>query len=206
MPYRQPDGSFGPPYDKSQDGAVIPHEQPRFERPPLHVLPMLAYYRCDNHPGQVYHAQRRQWLTEDEDAYLRWKSHPWAEETTHADEESLADHMHGLGQRGIDFAPPNARRRSFLARELFAVLTDEDMAHIQIALDAEFSQAKSDKAGGGTPRTPLRLLWNSLTSAGEAQVDVTDVRFQAGWAGIRQALTPARATEIATALTIREPA
>jgi hypothetical protein len=96
--------------------------------------------------------------------------------------------------------------RTFMAPELLAVLTDEDVATIQIALDAETGQAKSDKAAGRAPRTPLRLLWASLQAQGDAPIDVTDVRFQSGWAGIRQALTTARATEIATALNIREPA
>lgn len=206
MPYRRAaDGSFDPPYDRNGP-AVKTYETGAFKSPPDHVLPMLAFYRADDHPGQVYNARRRQWVPDADDAYLRWKAHPWAVETSHADEDAVADHMHGLGKKGADFAPPNSRRRQFTARELFAVLTDEDVASIQIALDTETAHAKSEKAGGRAAKTPLRLLWASLQVQGDGEIDVTHARFQAGWAGIRQALTVARATEIASALNIREPA
>jgi hypothetical protein len=168
----QKDGSHGPPYERETSN-VVEVEPYRALSPPSFILPQLAYYRADDHPGQVYHGSRRAWVPETDDAYIRWKKQGWAVETSHADEDALADHMRGLGGRGPHFVPPNARRRNFIARELFAVFTDEDVANIQIALDAETGQAKSDKAAGHAPRTPLRLLWASLQAQGDAPIDVS---------------------------------
>jgi hypothetical protein len=168
-------------------------------RPPPHHA-RIAYHRAADRPGEVWSMRKRQWVPDTDPAYLRWKEHPWAKELNEATTEALAERI----PRGR-FRPPH-QRANFRARELFAVLTAEDLGNVQIALDDETTHAKSEKAAGRSPQTPLRLLWASLQAQGDAPIDVTDARFQAGWAGLRQALTATRATEIATALNIREPA
>jgi hypothetical protein len=184
-------------------GYQLPQPPTPSATPPNHVVHRLAYKTCDERPGEVYSIRHCKWVPATDVVYTSWKTKSWAQEQNFATINELQDYLdrdHDRGRHSI------ALRRLFRARELFAVLTDEDVANIQIALDAETGQAKSDKAAGHAPRTPLRLLWASLQAQGDAPIDVTDVRFQAGWAGIRQALTAARAAAIATALNIREPA
>jgi hypothetical protein len=190
------------PYSRGYDEPAIVWP-PTKTIPPHEVAVRASYFRVIARPGVVWSARKGDWVPDTDEMYNIWKTFEWADRTEFATDEDLAGHF---SRHGADRFGPRVRRALFLARELFAVLTDEDVATIQIALDAETGQAKSDKAAGRAPRTPLRLLWASLQAQGDAPIDVTDVRFQSGWAGIRQALTTARATEIATALNIREPA
>jgi hypothetical protein len=72
-----------------------------------------------------------------------------------------------------------------LARDLIALLTVNDYAAIKTAITA------SDQLG---------LLWASLQAQGDAPIITTSERFQAGWAGLSQALGADRAAAIGTAL------
>lgn len=202
MPFRQPNRKYGPPVP---DLHVIEWPATVHASPPEHALAVIAFYRVTDRPGEVWSARKQKWIPDTDERYLRWKQHPWAVETEHATEDDLADHMHRLGGRARGHAP-KVRRKSFRARELFAVLTADDVANVQIALDDETAHAKSEKAAGRAPQTPLRLLWASLQAQGDAPVGVIDARFQAGWAGLRQALGAARASAIAAAINIKEPA
>jgi len=74
---------------------------------------------------------------------------------------------------------------SFLARDFFAELTVADFTALKAAIAANDA---------------LALLWASLQAQGEAPISTAALRFQSGWAGLRQALGEARADEIATAL------
>jgi hypothetical protein len=76
---------------------------------------------------------------------------------------------------------------SFLARDLFALLTVADFSAIKKAI------AANDALG---------LLWDSLKAQGEAPIITDSRRFQQGWDGIKAALGPARALEISSALGI----
>lgn len=76
---------------------------------------------------------------------------------------------------------------SFLARDLFALLTVADFSAIKKAI------AANDALG---------LLWDSLKAQGEAPIVTDSRRFQQGWDGIKAALGPARASEISSTLGI----
>jgi hypothetical protein len=84
----------------------------------------------------------------------------------------------------FDPAAP-APRDSFLARELLALLSADDMAAINAAI-------------AGSPA--LALLWVSLLAQGEAPVLLASARFQAGWTGLTKALGQARADALMAAL------
>lgn len=80
---------------------------------------------------------------------------------------------------------------SFRARDLLALLTDNDLVAIESAI---------------ATNTALRRLWISLLGQGEAPIIATSDRFVAGWAGLSAALGQARSDEIAAALGIMPPA
>jgi hypothetical protein len=85
------------------------------------------------------------------------------------------------------YVQPQPVPPSFLARDLFALLTVDDFTAIVA------STSKSPALG---------LLWASLQAQGEAPIHPTTARFLAGWAGLRQALGDVRASALAGALGI----
>lgn len=99
-------------------------------------------------------------------------------------QEFLADNAPEV----IAFLNPPAPVPSFLARDLFGLLTIEDFTAIKAAT------ANSDGLG---------LLWASLQAQGDAPIVTDKPRFLQGWAGLKAALGDARSAEIAAALGLK---
>ena len=128
---------------------------------------------------------------------VRW----YADGTLFLDE--LTEEQRAAVMAVYDAYDPDAKPpASFLARELIAQLTPEDQANIAIELDDELAAAKSAKAGGKVPATPLRLLWSALQAQGDTPIDTGSARFQQGWAALSQVLRADRSAAIAAALGI----
>jgi hypothetical protein len=196
-----------PPANKNAESAVLANAraiQSKFKDTagPAMRGHGAGYHIVQDKPDVVWSTRRREFVALDDKGYLDWLSKPWAQgkQLTAATAEELAPKI-----RDKRSCPPH-KFSDFTALDLMRQLTDEDMANVEIALDDEFSQAKSAKAGGNKPQTPLRRLWATLQTAGTVKVKVTDQLVQNGWVGLRAAIGAERATEIATALSITEPA
>ena len=100
------------------------------------------------------------------------------------------DYQQALNDNGMtepdEWVAPSVEP-SFLARELLAQLTPSDYSAIQTAVASNAS---------------LGLLWAALLAQGDAPIQASSQRFQAGWAGLTAALGATRAAAIAEAVGI----
>ena len=112
----------------------------------------------------------------------------WPEaETWHASETAQIGWLYD-GEQFIPPSPPSPPPvTSFLARDLLALLTADDLAAIKAAVDAD---------------AELYGLWCATLAQGEAPISIESARFQAGWAGLTTALGEERAGELAAALNL----
>jgi len=129
---------------------------------------------------RVYASARQAYVPVDDPTYTEWLTAggiPTAIDT----EMNLGDSLQAAGIAN------HLPKSSFIAADLVAQLTAADYTAIQSTISANGS---------------LGVLWSALLAQGTVPIAVTSNRFEAGWAGIVQALGNTRAGQIAATLGI----
>ncbi len=81
--------------------------------------PAAFYFRTADHPGEVWHPRRRQWVSDSDDEFTRWRDHPWAQIREFATTDELAAHLEHDAP-GLEPQPSAARQR------VLSIIADAD--------------------------------------------------------------------------------